>query len=107
MNGENVTGQFILKFNDELTYFKDHDHHHAAKNIDKAVVASIPDQEWKGEPVVLIPDVMYEGKKLAFAKDCELSYHKNDKPGTASVIIHGKNAFKGSKTGSFNIVTPA
>jgi hypothetical protein len=51
---------------------KDHDHHHVAKNIDRAAVASIPDQEWKGEQVVLIPDVMYEGKKPAFEKASRL-----------------------------------
>jgi hypothetical protein len=52
----------------------------------------------------VLPKVTYEGKELVFTKDYELSYHDNGRPGTAAVIIHGKGAFKGTKTVSFNII---
>ncbi|MDR1675936.1 MAG: DUF6261 family protein [Tannerella sp.] len=104
LNGDSVTGLFIEHLNDEITYFNEHDHRHARKDIDHAVVASIPDQPWKGKPVIVLPEVTYEGKELVFTKDYELSYHDNSRPGTAAVHIHGKGAFKGTKTVSFNIV---
>jgi hypothetical protein len=100
-----VTGPFIEHLNDEITYFNEYgQHHHARKDIDPAVVASIADQPWEGKPVIVLPEVRYEGKELVFTKDYELAYHDNDRPGTASIIIRGKGAFKGTKTVSFNIV---
>jgi hypothetical protein len=104
LNGDSVTGLFIEHLNDEITYFNEHDHRHARKDIDHAVVASIPDQPWKGKTVIVLPEVTYEGKELVFTKDYELSYHDNDRPGNAYLIIHGKGAWKGTKTVSFNIV---
>ncbi|MDR0756837.1 MAG: DUF6261 family protein [Tannerella sp.] len=104
LNGDALTAQFVSELNSEVTYFNEHAHRHAKTDIDSAVVASIPDQPWKDRPVVLLPDVTYEGKELVFTKDYELSYRDNNRPGTASLTIHGKGRFRGTKTVSFNII---
>ncbi|MDR2683625.1 MAG: DUF6261 family protein, partial [Dysgonamonadaceae bacterium] len=104
INGEASTAAFVSRINQEITYFNEHSHRHTPVDIEHAVVASIPDQTYRGEPVVLLPEVMYNGKKLVFTRDYELSYKDNDRPGTALLIVHGKGAFKGRKQVSFNIV---
>jgi hypothetical protein len=104
MNGDQTCAGFINELNREIAYFIEHNHHHAKKDMDKAVVENIPTQIYGGEPVTVMPDVFYEGKKLVFTVDYELSYHDNNGPGTASVILHGKGAWKGKKTISFNII---
>jgi hypothetical protein len=106
MNGTSVTGVFISKLNDEIAYFNEHNrHHHHPKDISLATVASIPDQLWDGRPVTPLPFVTDEnGRELVFARDYDLTYHKNDRPGNASVTLHGKGARKGKKTVSFNII---
>jgi hypothetical protein len=105
MNGTSVTGDFINKLNDEITYFNEHTHHHVPKDINLATVASIPDQPWDGQPVTPLPVVTDEnGNELVFARDYDLTYRNNDRPGNASVTLHGKSAWKGKKTVSFNII---
>jgi hypothetical protein len=104
MNGDQTCAVFINELNREIAYFIEHSHHHAKKDVDKATVADIPTQIYGGEPVIVMPDVFYEGKKLVFTVDYELSYHDNNRPGTASVTIHGKGAWKGKKVISFNII---
>jgi hypothetical protein len=105
LNGYDVTGEFIEELNREVTYFNEHSHRHAPKNIKNTTVAQIPNQLWTGEPVTPLPEVADgEGNRLVFARDYELTYRKNDRPGTASVLIHGKGAWKGVRTISFNIV---
>jgi hypothetical protein len=104
LNGEQTCGMFVKELNETIIYFKDHDHHHAKIDIKAAVVASIPDQQYSGIPVVLIPEVMYEGKSLVFAKDFSILYKNNDKPGTATLIVKGKSKFNGRKEVSFNII---
>ncbi|MDR1562205.1 MAG: hypothetical protein LBS54_03830, partial [Dysgonamonadaceae bacterium] len=104
LNGYDVTGEFVRRLNSEITYFNEHSHHHAKKDIDKATVNDIPPQVYDDEPVVPMPEVFYDDKKLVFTRDYELSYHDNDGPGTALVTIHGKGLYKGRKQVSFNIV---
>jgi hypothetical protein len=104
MNGDGVTDTFVSLLNDQITYFMDHSHRHAKKDIDKAFVASIPDQIYEGKPVIVMPAATFEGRELIFTVDYELSYHDNKAPGTASVTLHGKGACKGKKTVSFNII---
>jgi hypothetical protein len=104
MNGESVTGIFISRLNDEITYFMDHSHHHAKHDIDKVAVASIPDRIYENKPVIVMPVATFDGRELVFTVDYELSFHDNNAPGTASVTLHGKGAFKGKKTVSFNII---
>jgi hypothetical protein len=104
INGEAASAPFVGELNKEIVYFNEHTHRHAKTDIAHAVVASIPDRPYAGEPVIVLPEVMYEGKKLVFTADYELSYKNNSAPGTASLTVHGKGAFKGEKTVSFNII---
>jgi hypothetical protein len=101
-----LTGDFVSKLNDEISYFNVHNRHRRVpKNINLATVASIPDQPWDGLPVTPLPVVTDEnGKKLIFAHDYELTYRNNDRPGNAIVTIHGRGAWKSKKNISFNIV---
>jgi hypothetical protein len=106
LNGTSVTGAFIGKLNDEITYFNEHNyHHHHSKDINQATVASIPDQPWDGQPVTPLPFVTDEnGNELVFARDYDLDYLNNDRPGNASATLHGKGAWKSKKTVSFTII---
>jgi hypothetical protein len=105
LNGTSVTGEFINKLNDEITYFNEHNHHRVPKDINLATVATIPDQSWDGQPVTPLLFVTdEEGNLLIFARDYDLTYHNNDRPGNATVTLHGKGAWKGKKTVSFNII---
>ena len=103
MNGDSVTGVFISRLNDEIAYFNEHTHHRTKKDIDAVVVASIPDRPYENKPVTPMPEATFDGHELVFTVDYKLSYHDNNAPGTASVTLHGKGAFKGKKTVSFNI----
>ncbi|MDR1864676.1 MAG: hypothetical protein LBR08_03800, partial [Bacteroidales bacterium] len=96
--------QFVGELNREIAYFNEHTHRHAKTDIAHAVVASIPDRHYEGEPVIVLPEVMYEGKKLVFTVDYEVSYKNNSAPGTATLTVHGKGSFKGQKAVSFNII---
>jgi hypothetical protein len=71
MNGTATTGVFISKLNDEITYFNEHNHRRHAKDINRATVASIPDQLWDGsQPVTPLPVATDEdGNELVFARD--------------------------------------
>jgi hypothetical protein len=102
--GDDTCLQFVNELNREIAYFNEHTHRHAKVDIAHAVVASIPDQPYAGEPVIVLPEVMYEGKKLVFTVDYEMSYKNNNAPGTATLTVHGKGAFKGQKVVSFNII---
>jgi hypothetical protein len=104
INGDAGVRPFVVELNREVEYFNEHNHHHAKKDIAKADVNSIPDQLYNGEPVIVLPEVFYEGQKLVFAKDYDLTFTKNNAPGTATVAIHGKGAYKGIKNISFNII---
>ncbi|MDR3252986.1 MAG: DUF6261 family protein [Tannerella sp.] len=106
VNGDALTGQFITRLNQEITYFNEHNRHHLKTDIEKAAVAAIPDQIYAGKPVVLLPEVFYEGAELVFATDYEVSYKDNKAPGTALLTIHGKGTFNGQKQVSFNIIPP-
>jgi hypothetical protein len=103
LNGYDVTGEFILKLNREVKYFNDHIHHKGKKDIDAADIDDIPDQVYAGEPLFPMPVVYYEGEKLLFTIDYEVSYHDNDRPGTAKITVHGKGEYTGIKEVSFKI----
>jgi hypothetical protein len=72
------------------------------------VIEPIDTQQYTGKAVTVIPKAHWreEGKpavELVFAKDFSVTYRNNVKAGTAAVIIHGKGAYKGQKTATFNI----
>ncbi|MDR0413395.1 MAG: hypothetical protein LBH61_06320, partial [Dysgonamonadaceae bacterium] len=74
------------------------------RDLKKAVIRTIPDQVFAGVPVTVMPEVFFEGEQLVFAEDYEVTYKDNHQPGTAALIMHGKGAYKGKKSVSFNIV---
>ncbi|MDR1865118.1 MAG: DUF6261 family protein [Bacteroidales bacterium] len=104
LNGEQNTALFVAELNEKVAYFNDHIHRRARTDLKTAAVASIPDRLFAGEPVVVLPEVVCEDKKLVFAKDYDLTYKNNEKPGTATIIIHGKGAYRGRKMATFNIL---
>ena len=85
--------------------------HHLPKDIgagDDCVVEPIDTQKYTEKAVTPLPKAHYreEGKptvELVFAKDFSVTYKNNVKVGTAEVTLHGKGAYKGRKTVTFNI----
>jgi hypothetical protein len=94
---------FIDRLNTQITYFNDHNHHPAPKNIRTAIVDVIPVQEFTGKAVTPIPVVHLGDKELAFARDFTLTYKNNVEKGVAEVSIVGKGNYTGKKTVTFNI----
>jgi hypothetical protein len=103
LNGYEILGEFITKLNVDIKYFNEHIPSQTKKDLDAATVDDIPDQIYEGEPLFPMPVVYYEGEKLLFTIDYEVSYHDNDSPGTAKIIIHGKGEYTGIKEVSFKI----
>jgi hypothetical protein len=103
--------EFIDLLNVEITYFNEHTHRHARKDLsvgDHTVVEPIPTQPYTGKAVTVIPKVHYreDEKKtveLVFAVDFSVTYKNNKDVGTANLIIHGKGKYRGQKTVTFNI----
>jgi hypothetical protein len=95
--------EFIKRLNAQITYFNDHNHHPAPKNIRTAVVDAIPIQAYTGKAVTPIPAIHLEGVELFFAKDFTLTYKNNIERGVAEIGIKGKGNYAGKKTVTFNI----
>jgi hypothetical protein len=75
---------------------------------DHCVIVSIPTQPHTGKAVTPIPEAhWHEDSKptveLTFTKDFSLTYKNNKNAGMAEVTLHGKGAYKGQKTATFNI----
>jgi hypothetical protein len=109
MGEDGLYDEFIRQHNREIEYFIEHSHHHTPRDISHVTVADILNQFFTGKPVTPIPDACYteEGKppvELAFTKDFTLTYKDNTEVGTATLIIHGKGAYKGTKAITFNII---
>ena len=85
--------------------------HHLPKDIgagDNCVVEPIATQQYTEKAVTPIPKAYYREEdkpvvELVFAKDFSVTYKNNVKVGTAEVTLHGKGAYKGQKTVTFNI----
>jgi hypothetical protein len=95
---------FVNELNNEITYFNEHSHRHAKKDISKANIETIADQVYTGEPVIVLPKVTFEGKNLIFSRDYEVTYKNNVQPGTATLTIHGKGRFNNTFMTTFNII---
>jgi hypothetical protein len=108
MDAVGTYDEFIHLLNTEIKYFVEHSHHHARKDIAHVAAAEIPTQPATGKPVTPIPQLTFteEGKEpveLVFSVDFTLTYRDNVKPGTATIIAHGKGAYRGTKAVTFNI----
>jgi hypothetical protein len=109
------TGQyelFIQQINAEIRYFNEHTHSSAKKDLgegDCTVINPIPVQNCTGMDITPLPVVWYHEKEkepvlLTFTKDFTLSYKNNRNVGMADLTVHGKGAYKGSKSTTFSIV---
>ncbi|MDR0728735.1 MAG: DUF6261 family protein [Prevotellaceae bacterium] len=104
--------EFIMHLNADIRYFNEHNtHRHAKKDLgtgDHTVVEPIETQRYTEKPITPIPKVYYriEGKpteELSLGKDFTVTYKNNTDVGTALLTIHGKGAYKGQFTVTFNI----
>jgi hypothetical protein len=103
--------EFIAKLNIIVTYYNDHTHRHAKKDLsegDHTVIEPIDTQPYTERPVTPIPKVHYreDGKptlNLSLGKDFSVTYKNNTNVGMAELTIHGKGAYKGQKSTTFNI----
>jgi hypothetical protein len=98
-----VYTEFIRQLNVQIDYFNEHNHKQTLKDIKVAVVNPIPTQNYTGKAITPVPEVSFEETELVFSKDFTLSYKNNVTKGNAEIIIHGKGAYKGSKTITFFI----
>ena len=102
---------FIARLNVQVEYFNEHNHHHARKDLgagDHTVVEPINTQPYTGKAVTPLPKAHYREEdkptvELVFAKDFSVTYKNNVKVGMAEVTLHGKGAYRGQKTTTFNI----
>jgi hypothetical protein len=102
---------FINMLNPEIERLNNQ-FHHARHDIAAAQPAPIPPQPYaNGGPVTPMPQVLYVTPKetltLELGKDYNLSYRDNREVGNAYCIIHGKGAYRGSKTVTFVIIRGA
>ncbi|MDR1223485.1 MAG: DUF6261 family protein [Tannerella sp.] len=106
-----IYDDFINEINARIEYFNTHSHHHTRKNISVAgrcVIEDVAEQTWTGKPVTPLIKACYrqEGKpavELIFARDFFVTYKNNVKVGTATLIIHGKNGYRGQVKTTFSI----
>jgi predicted transcriptional regulator len=84
-------------------------YHRVRYDIKDAQPEDIPAQIFTGKPITPLTKVLYvtlhDGTvQLELGKDFNLSYKNNVEVGVAECTIHGKGAYKGSKTVTFVIV---
>jgi hypothetical protein len=112
----NLLNEFIAEFNTVITYFNEHTHRHARKDLgegDHTVIEPIETQAYTEHPVTPIPKVHYRedgnvepqliASLLTLGTDFSVTYKNNTNVGMAEVTIHGKGKYKGTKTTTFNI----
>jgi hypothetical protein len=104
LDTEGIYTDFIKQWNVTVEYYNTHIRHHAKVNIDIAIADPIAPQTATGKEITPIPTVHDEDKELVFTRDFYLAYRKNILPGDATIIIHGKGAYKGKKIITFSIV---
>ncbi|MBE6466897.1 S8 family serine peptidase [Denitrobacterium detoxificans] len=75
----------------------------AQKDLSGAVVTA-PDCEYAGQAQSPAPTVVLDGVTLRSGVDYTVGYNANVNVGTATVSVTGKGNYKGTATGSFNIV---
>jgi len=108
-HGESICGPFAHKLNKLIKYTNEHSHRRARKGIEYVNVTTLVDQLFTGKVVMPVPQLFFieEGKmaiELIFSVDFTVTYRNNINRGTAVMIVHGKGAYRGTKTIPFNIV---
>jgi hypothetical protein len=100
----NIYAPFIGRLNTLVTYYNDHNGRPARKQIRLAAIDQIPEQIYTGKAITPIPTIHFDDKELFFARDFDLTYKDNEKPGTATVSIRGKGNYTGLKKVTFTII---
>jgi hypothetical protein len=85
--------------------------HRAKKDLSvggRVVFADIAKQFFTGKPITVIPKVYFriageEAVELVLGKDFSVTFKNNTDVGTATVTIHGKGAYTGQASTTFNI----
>jgi hypothetical protein len=108
LNGPEGYLDFVRELNENIKYFNEHAHHRTRRDIEHTLVNEIPAQPFTGKPVIYIPTVFFTepdkpAVELAFSVDFTVTYKDNVAPGTATILIHGKSKYKGTKIVTFNI----
>ena len=112
MDDTDAYTQFINELNAEITYFNEHATHRAAKKDlgagDHCVIEPVATQQYTGKEVTPLSNAWYrrdgkETEKLYLGKDFSVTYKNNVNVGTAELTLHGKGAYRGQKTVTFNI----
>jgi hypothetical protein len=97
---------FINAVNPEIDYLNN-EFRRIRYDISTAEPAPINAQQYTGEVCTPVPEVIFRKGdkmvKLIFSKDFTLTYKNNINVGNAYCIIHGKGAYKGTKTINFII----
>ena len=73
-------------------------------DISKATVSGVSNKTYRGKAGTQSPTVKVNGKTLKKGTDYTISYKNNNKVGTATMIITGKGAYKGTKKVTFKVV---
>ena len=85
--------------------FVDIERSEATTDISEAEIAPIPDQTETGAKIEPDLNVTINGNTLTVGKDYAVTYADNTAVGTASATITGINAYSGTKTVTFKIVS--
>jgi len=93
----------IVYLNTKIAEFNESAHHVVRKDIKHADAEPIATQTFTGKRICPIPRMFDEGKELNFSIDFTVTYRDNIEPGTATLIVHGKSAYKGTRDITFNI----
>jgi hypothetical protein len=103
VNGDVNCGDLANELNEQIKYFTEHSRRKSKKDINAAIIQSIPDQKFTGKQIIIFPKVDFEGVELVFATDYTVTYKNNTRVGNATVNVRGKGGFKGTKIITFNI----
>jgi hypothetical protein len=103
---------FIAQLNAEITYFNNHTHHRARRNLgagNACTVDPVAPQTYTGKAITPVPAAYYReadrpAVELVFAEDFSVTYKNNVNAGTADLILHGKGAYRGQKKITFAIL---
>jgi hypothetical protein len=97
---------FIKLLNPEIEYLNK-EFHRVKYDISTAEPAPIDPQPYTGKACTPVPEVIFkkgdEMLQLILGKDFNVTYKNNVNVGNADCIIHGKGAYKGTRTVTFII----
>jgi hypothetical protein len=73
----------------------------------KGDMSDVKYKYYTGKAIKPKPKVTCDGKTLSAKTDYTISYKNNKKPGTATIIVKGKNGYSGTMKQAFKIIKPS